>query len=283
LSLSFPLASSAFVTVSLAASTAWPAFWPMSPASFTAAEAAADDATKASGNLDSELTGFKDSISSSDFSGADVKDSAIAKMRDLIAAADTATKRARDEEARVLGKAASAKADALKDTATALKLVKEASAAASAAVKEAGDIGQKAGWAVDEAKAMVTKADDAKGKLSEKVGDAGDQAPVLEAFISDLEGQATGVTEAADAAKGAIDDLSSAEGDLKTTADSLKTAAESSGPATVAEEAKTLDAGEATLQKTIEAIANVKAKVKTMMTRQAKLKAKIAAAEKKLK
>lgn len=246
---------------------------------------AGDEAMELAGKLETKLSSFKDKITKTDFSGAGVGDGDMVMLKDMTVAVGKAAETAREVAAATVKKAEEVKADYLKDASSMGKFAKEVLDAANAAVAEASDIGQKAGYAVDDGELLGKKAKKATTGLKAKLAeDESDQAPVLEAFIDDLDRKATGVSDVSDEAVTAIKKL---ETDATTLKDSVATTkgiyeAVRGGANTPSGASGDLTTAEAATDAVEQDIVEVKGLAKTLMARMAKLKAKVAEAEKKL-
>jgi len=246
---------------------------------------AATAATKAVTALETDLGTFKNSITETDFSGEKVKDADIVKLEDLTTDASKAAKTAREVAEATVKKAEEVRERLLKDSGTAGALAKKVLDSSSAALAEASEIGQKAGFAVKDGALLKGRADEALSGLKALLAkDESDQKPVLSAFIDDLDAKATGVSDG-----GA--NVTTANGKLETSTGALKTAVAAvkavytevkNGAKAPATASADLTAAEAALDAVTQDLVNVKATAKTLMVRQAKLKAKVEEAEKKL-
>lgn len=249
------------------------------------AKDAADDAMKIAGKLETQLGSFKNDITKTDFSGEAVEDEDLVKMEDMTKEVVKAAKTAREVAAATVKKAEKVKEDYLKDSANVGGFAKKVLDASTAALKEATDVGTKAGHAVGDAELLLKNSEKAKTGLDKILADdASDQAPVLEAFIDDLDAKMDGVSDGADESESAIDKLKDDAKILKEKTEALKAVYEAvrGGANAPASASSDITAAEAALDAVEQDLVNVKASAKTLMKRQAKLKAKYEEAEKKL-
>jgi hypothetical protein len=249
------------------------------------AEDAAKDATAEAAKLETELGTFKTSITKTDFSGEGVSDAELVAIEDLTKEVVKSAKDAREVAAATVKKAEKVKDDYLKDSANVGAFSKKVLDSATAALKEATDVGTKSGHLVGDAKLLHKNAGEAKtGLETELAADESDQGPVLQAFIDDLDAKIEGVSDGADEAKTAIDTLETDAATLKEKNDAVKVVYEAvrGGANAPGSASADITAAEAALDAVEQDLVNVKASAKTLMARQAKLKAKYEEAQKKL-
>lgn len=182
-------------------------------AAATKADQASTAITDAVAALETKLGAFQSAVGATEMSGADVTDEQVMELKDLTSELEVATRNAQDEVKALLKKAEEVRTDALKSSASALRLIKSVLGSATPLLQEAPDMAQKAKWAVDEAKAAVTAADKAANELNTTA--AGDQAPVLEAAKSDLLSKSQAVADSHPDVTTAIDELNTATAALK--------------------------------------------------------------------
>jgi len=251
--------------------------------SISSAEKAAKEAAKASATLDTELETFKNKVSGSYISGADVTDEDLVKLKEAAEAAKDAGGAAFASAERVLSKA--------KETEEAVKEKSEQStgrvrvliSTAEPLLEKLPKAAQEAGWAVDKADATATKADDTLSKVDDKIKDAKDQKPVWEALKEGIKGHVDGVKEMKDPMKEATTAVTDAEKALQEAMKPLiKASKAAAGGGVVSEISEDLTKAEKAIDEANQALTALKGKQESLGKRQDRLKAELEKAEKKL-
>lgn len=241
-----------------------------------AAEAAAGDATAASAALDTELQGFKGKVSGSSFSGSDVTDAEMSRLRDLTQKARSAATLAVEAAHRAVGKAEEAQASAAKKNGEVGRLLTGLLSKANSALKDAADAVQKAGWAAKDAQVVEGKATEVLTEVDKKLQAAANQTAVWEALKGDLESKKAGLAEIRANVTADAGSLETTAASLKASLAPLEAAAEkvAGGNSAPSVDAEVL-ATEGLLDNTAMDTAALRAKLDSLAKREERLKAAI--------
>lgn len=255
------------------------------------ARKAMQKATDASVALEGKLDTFKQNVGETEFSAQKVSSDDMADLKKKTDSTNDAIKAAYEAADRATSKAKAAKEDALKDAGKALKLIKSVIKAGSPLVKDAKEIAQKSGFAIEDAATLRGKADDLISKVESKADKVEEQKPVFDALASNLKDKKSSVKDAADALQTAIDDMMGVPGGtggIEGLAQQLKPLVEASEKGdggdtnAVKNEAPSVPKAETAVDDTTAAISTVQGRGQTLMGRMERLKDLMKTANKKI-